>query len=184
MHVCLPHVGCCMSPAACVAMHVCRMQGCLGLLMYRHAMPCHPLLTAAAAVCLPRLPMCPVLSLYSAMQVGISCRKGGSYFNKRNKGFFQASCWQHKAAAEMGYPVAAAEPAGAAVACYIPPCTHACARPSPGWLPCCLIACCLTPCCIRLGRPPCRLTGPTCLLWRTPTIPQTTWAATATISAG
>lgn len=33
----------------------------------------------------PRLPASP-------LQVGVSCRRGGSYFSKRAKGFFQASC--------------------------------------------------------------------------------------------
>ena len=36
-------------------------------------------------------PPAPLAFLPSCLQVGISCRKGGSYFNKRNKGFFQAS---------------------------------------------------------------------------------------------
>lgn len=30
---------------------------------------------------------CVVLSLL--LQVGVSCRRGGAYFSKRNKGFFQ-----------------------------------------------------------------------------------------------
>lgn len=81
-------------PDAFVAAH-----GCLDWLLCRHpphGQPCSPQLL----LCQPGPQICTALPLHSASQVGISCRKGGSYFNKRNKGFFQASGRQHQAAGD------------------------------------------------------------------------------------
>ena len=59
--------------------------------------PCPaPHCSAQLLLCLPGPPIrlshnAPQSASLCRVQVGISCRKGGSFFNKRNKGFFQAS---------------------------------------------------------------------------------------------
>ncbi len=134
---------------------------------------------------LPAVPAVPAVHDVPAMQVGVSCRKGGSYFNKRNKGFYSVSptccavlCWhpQHKHAQHGTHSAQAQH-----WACFVP-------KACEDWCCACAVCVCVLPTLPQLARmrlaPAGRASGPTCLLSRIQMTPATTLAATATTSAG